>query len=297
MKKHYKLVTFLSLFVLAALSSCELYNPAEPVPAYIHIQKIDLAIADTTSTPVTGQGTKSSKISDAWVYIDDQLIGCFELPATFPVQYEGSHKLRVRAGIKVDGIATNRSPYPFYNSVDQTVDLQKGAITNVSVTTSYTSSSVFTFMSDFETTGTTLDTTHASMVPLQILYSATPSPNIFEGNYSAYAKIDNVNTFFECETGSMVLPTHGTPIFLEFNYKCNYAFTVSVLAHGTVSDVPFPALHFNPSNDWNKAYLYLTPTVSGASTAINYKIRWGMVNNTHEDSVSLFLDNIKLIHN
>jgi hypothetical protein len=93
------------------------------------------------------------------------------------------------------------------------------------------------------------------------------------------------------------LPKFGAPIFLEFNYKCNYQFTVSLYAYGSGGVSQFPVLHFNPSLDWNKAYLYMTPSVSGAYTADYYKIAWGMINATGEDSIALCLDNIKLISN
>ncbi|MES2398217.1 MAG: hypothetical protein V4549_19535, partial [Bacteroidota bacterium] len=124
MTYNYKLL-FLSIFIVTTFISCELYNPAEPIPAYIRIDKIDLAT-------IPGQGTDSHKITDAWVYIDEQLIGCFELPATFPVLYEGSHQVKIAPGIKVNGIAATRSPYPFFNPNTQVVSFQKGATVNLS---------------------------------------------------------------------------------------------------------------------------------------------------------------------
>ena len=75
MNKRYP-YSLISLFALIFMSSCELYNPAEPTPAYIHIDKFILNTAYLT------EGSNSHKITDAWVYIDDQLLGCFELPAT-----------------------------------------------------------------------------------------------------------------------------------------------------------------------------------------------------------------------
>jgi hypothetical protein len=50
------------------------------------------------------------------------------------------------------------------------------------------------------------------------------------------------------------------------------------------------------SENWNKAYVYLTPTVSSTYSAANYKIAWGTLNNTGAENISIFLDNIKIIH-
>ena len=296
MKHKYKILFPIAVFIVFITGSCEIYNPAEPIPSYIHIQKIDLAAS-------TGQGTSSSKITDAWLYVDDQLIGCFELPATIPVLYEGVHDVKVRPGIKVDGIATNRAPYPFFNIVEQAVDLQKATVSYLHVTTTYTTQSVFTFMSDFESTGVTIDTTTGKTDnPFQILYSATPSPDIFEGTHSSIAYTDPIKSRFECETVTpLSLPGGGAPVFLEFNYKCNYQFTVSIYGFDTYGTFygQSPVINLNPSPNWNKIYVYLTPTIStsAASGATTYKVAWGMLNNTGVSGATFSMDNIKVINN
>ncbi len=292
MKRCYKLVVFFILIIVSMISSCELYNPAEAIPAYIHIQKIGLSIADTSSS---GQGSKSSKISDAWVYVDEQLIGCFELPATIPVLFEGTHKIKIRPGIKVNGIATNRAPYPFYKPIEHDVDLHKGAAITLSLTTTYLPSTVFKYIEDFESVGITIDKTSHSDTTLQLI--STPATEVFEGTKSAIAYVDATKTFFECKTlTAKQLPVFGAPVFLEFNYKCNYEFTVSIFANGAVTSEQFLVLHFNASPNWNKTYVYLTPTVSSVSSAIDYNIVWGMLNSTGATNATLSLDNIKLIN-
>ena len=120
MNTIYKFLFSFGFFATLLFSSCELYNPSEPIPAYIHIEKFNL------TTDYATQGSNSHKITDAWVYVDDQLIGCFELPATFPVITEGTHKVKIVAGIKVNGIASNRGQYPFYNPYEQIVNFEVG---------------------------------------------------------------------------------------------------------------------------------------------------------------------------
>lgn len=268
-------------------NSCELYNPAEQVPAYIHIDKITLITATDGS-----QGNNSHKITDAWVYIDDKLAGCYELPATFPVLYEGAHQITIKAGIKVNGISSSRSAYPFYESFSQTIDLQAGKTSNVTPTVKYRTDAIFGFLEDFENVGTLVDTTAASDTTFQKI--ASPE---FGGAYAGIAYLDQTHHFFECATvNKYTLPKGGSSVFLEFNYKCNYPFTVSIIAYGAASFDHFAVLHFVPSENWNKTYLFLTPTISGTYTAINYKIAWGALNNTGNDSIAIALDNIKLVY-
>lgn len=294
MTKIYKVLFPIGLFALLFLSSCELYNPAEPIPAFIHIQKIDLVRNLSGFVSAGDEGTLSNKISDAWVYIDDQLVGCYELPATFPVIGTGSHKVKISAGIKVNGISASRGQYPFFTKYTQIVDLKQGETTTLSPTISYSSSTNFYFMQDFETVGSTIDTTPSSLTNLAIISDA----NVFEGSKSLKGYIVDPYNFFECATiPNCTLPKMGAPVFLEFNYKCNHQITVSMIAYGSSTQEQFLVLNLNPSTNWNKIYIYLTPTVSGANTANYYKVLWGMINNTGQtDSAYVYLDNIKLIY-
>lgn len=288
MKTTYKLLLSIAVLATSLFSSCELYNPAEPIPAYIHIKKFTL----TTKTDGS-EGSNSHKITDAWVYVDDQIIGCFELPVTFPVISEGTHRVKIIPGIKVNGIAANRGQYPFYTSHEQDVDFQEGKTITLSPAVTYKSTADFEYLENFETAGTTISITSQCDTTIEI-HSGS---NVFEGTKCLAGYVDPTRFRFECATtNAFDLPTGGAPVFLEFNYKCNYEMVVSVIAQGTTSINQFPALFLNPSTNWNKAYVYLTPTVSGAYTANDYKIVWGIRNLAGVDSAAVFLDNIKLIH-
>ena len=288
MNKIYKFLLSFGFFATLLLSSCELYNPAEPIPAYIHIEKFNL------TTDYITEGTNSHKITDAWVYVDDQLIGCFELPATFPVITEGTHKVKIIAGIKVNGIASNRGQYPFYNPYEQDVNFEIGKAITLSPTVTYKSSTTFAFLEDFNVSSLTLQTTQFSDSTIQEVVS--PDPTVFEGAKSMIGFTDLTRFRFECATtDSFDLPQTGEPVFLEFNYKCNHVLVVSIIARGTASTGQFTCLNLNPTTSWKKAYIYLTPNVSGTFTALDYKMAWGFHNLTL-DSAAVMLDNIKLVY-
>ena len=104
--KNYILV----LVILFGFNSCSKDELEATIPSYISIDKF------TISTNYSTQGTSSSNITDAWVYIDNDLVGIFELPAKFPVLKEGNVKIDVYPGIKENGISERRSKYIFYNA-------------------------------------------------------------------------------------------------------------------------------------------------------------------------------------
>ena len=88
------------LVALLIISACQKEETPNTIPAYLKIDTITLDENNTTTN-----------ITDAWVYINDQLQGVYELPATFPVLKNDTQTLRIKAGIKLNGIAFNpKSP-------------------------------------------------------------------------------------------------------------------------------------------------------------------------------------------
>ena len=61
------------LFLLLLFTACE-KEDTNGVPAFITINTITL-----------DEGNATANITDAWVYINDQLQGVYELPAQFPL--------------------------------------------------------------------------------------------------------------------------------------------------------------------------------------------------------------------
>jgi len=86
------------------------------------------------------------------------------------------------------------------------------------------------------------------------------------------------------------LPTGGTPIYLELNYKCNQPITVGVIGDGIESR---DAITINPSDDWNKIYIQLTSVVSTQPTYSGYQVYIKATKSV--DIPEIYIDNIKLI--
>lgn len=297
MKRKFVISVFFILTIL--FGGCNLYNPAEPIPSYIHINEIKVSVTDTSSA-AGGQGTRSSKITDAWIYIDEQLIGCFEMPCTIPVLWDGTHTLKIRPGIKVNGIAATRAPYPFYDYYTQPVSLERGSITTITgATVKYLNSTHFYWIEDFEGISSLDTNSHISETGLKYPTGTIANPDIFEGTKSAVGYLRSSNLTFECFSHNKYTLSKADA-FLEFNYKCNSIFSVLLEGYtmqGTTitNSQQVEALTFNPSENWNKAYLYLTPAIRELGSATQYKIYFLMQNLSGSDSIGVALDNLKLI--
>ena len=270
----------LGLFFLAmAATSCNKFEGSQTVPSYIHIESIEV----DSLTDYFVYGANTSKITDAWVYVDDNPIGCFELPSTFPILKKGPHKVSIYGGIKVDGRSPARDDYPFYMPrVYKDLNLVEDSIINLSPALNYYPIGEgvnVAWMEDFENTNS-----------LQPYGSSDTSMVRFSGSGAWHS----ANSFY---SGKIVLPPDSLDFtvatadeysfhtgylqycMVEMDYNCNDAFFVGVMYYKNYQLVKHPLLRIQPTdtvNDmpqrWNKIYVNIGPIMNENVTASYFKI-------------------------
>ena len=274
------------VFVLALQTiSCNIINPAEPVPAYVHIDSFSLHTDSIT------EGSNSSNITDAWVYVDGNVIGTFELPATFPVLSSGSHKLTIRPGILIDGIASTRAIYPFYTGFDTTVNFESEKTIDAFPKIMYSSTTNLTHIEDFDHVGTNIvrgPASDTSITPVQ-------DQNSFEG-YSGAVHLDDAHSYFECAWKDSFLIPIGHPAYIELNYKSDNEFTVGITSYTSSGIFSDDIVVFRTSETWKKQYVSLGPVISNTITATGFKIYIKASKSTALTTASLYFDNIKVVY-
>lgn len=287
--KH--IILYFPLFASLLFLGCA-KTSVDDIPSYIAI--------DTSSIKVNSfQGTASHKITDSWVYANNDLVGAFELPAKFPVLKSGSTTIYIFAGIKLNGINETRVPYPFYDRLQKSVTLEQEKVTKFGqLYFNYVPNTKFAWLEDFEQVNLTLDSTSRSEVnftraKLPELEAAFPGES---NDYAASVVIPDNNLIFESIShDAFKLPTDGTAVFLEINYKTNNPFTVGLFINGEITSQR-PVLIINPSSKWNKIYVNLTPTLSTFTGTSSFKIYFTAKKSTTEPKAEIFFDNIKLLH-
>lgn len=281
---------YLIVFLTFTLFSCEKKNDEELIPSFISSNKV------TLTTDYFSQGSNSHNITDIWLYVDDQIIGAYELPCRIPVLASGLHDLRVAAGVKLNGISSTRIAYPFYEPfILKDINLVKDSIIIISPGFQYKTSTNFTWLEDFEDLNFSLDSTQKSSVDIEL--TPLDSPIAFEGSHSGIITLIEDSTFFEiASNNAYVLPQKNTPVVLELNYKSNTVFLVGVFVQGTSTIIQKPVLYINPSEDWNKIYINLTQVVTASDNPIDFKIFFGGMKNQEVDTSTVLLDNIKLLY-
>jgi len=281
---------FLISLLLAPAISCEKKLDEDLIPSFIASDQVIF-----TTDPYT-QGSASHKITDIWLYVDDQITGAYELPCRIPVLKSGIHNIRIAAGIKLNGIANSRIAYPLYEPyILKNVNLVKDSILNIVPKFVYRTTTHFAWVEDFDDINFSMDSTRKSNVDIEL----TPfdSPLAFEGAHSGQIMLYDDSTFFEIASNNAYeLPQSNTPVMLEFNYRNNNVFLVGVFVQGISTIIQKPVLYINPSDTWNKIYINLTQVVTESSNPIDFKIFFGGMKSQEVDTGFVFLDNIKLIY-
>lgn len=259
---------------------CFSCNKEEETPSFIEINEINL-----TSNSSFGEDTEN--ITDIWIYIDENLQGVYEIPATFPVLNKGLQNIRIKAGVKANGIASTRIQYPFYTSYLDTVELIENETINISPSFAY-NSSFDAIVEDFESSGTIIDSTINSEIDFTVQQN--------NGNQYGYALIENPNINFEISTQELILPQQGAPVYLELDYSSTTEFLVGMYINYSQDVVRRDLIWVTPKQEWNKIYINLTQTVSESLGAESFKIFLNMRRTDPSLSEEINFDNIKILY-
>lgn len=304
------------LLLALSLASCNKIQGPQKVPSYIHIESIGV----DSLTDYFTYGANTSKISDAWVYVDDQLIGAYELPTTFPVLKKGPHKVAIYGGIKVDGRSAARDRYPFYRPlVYNNLNLVEDSIVNLTPALSYYpigDGTNVAWMEDFENANTLLPD-----------YDSLPGVARVTGPEAWHS----VNSFW---SGKVELPpdtmdfymttsdefdfykgTNGVYCLLEMDYNCNDTFFVGVQYFKDYKLETLPLVKVTPTDKthdkpqrWNKIYINIGHIMNNYSDASYFKVYFTSDLTTGEDLAYgyqyhpiderryYYFDNLKLLY-
>jgi hypothetical protein len=248
---------FSTFFRFAVLFCCLLSacDKPEQIPAYLHIDDYQVA----------GEGGAAwHKITDAWVYVNGELLGAFPLPANIPVLAEGDAEVVVFAGVRENGIAETPAVYPMMQKFTKHYTLTPKETTTVVPVFNYDPAVTFSW----EPEATTFDGNSS----LSIENRDGDPDNSFEitnnGGFSGRCvlmKVDTAHSTMEIATGKVPLPTSGgQEVWLELHHRNDVQLTLFLLGSSDNDPETAQVIYgFNATeNDgWNKIYINLTQFV------------------------------------
>ncbi len=220
------------------------------IPAYIRVAP-PVVVADA------GQEA-SSKITDLWVYVNDQPAGVWQPGRRIPLVANGNSTIKLVAGVRRNGITDNRIQYPFYATWQQQVHLVPEQTTTLAPEFQYFTNLNY-WLADLNT-GQRFDTLNCSAT-MQLV----PSDSTLVDQGAQYGRIvlDTDHTIYRGVSSGDAFTTTGGAAFLEMDYRSDTRLLVGVryLAAGAQYEVAYvyalPTKQADGSMPWNKIYVDL----------------------------------------
>lgn len=285
----------LAICCILIMMSCNKFKGNQEIPAYIHVEEFSLR------TNYDTEGANTHNITDVWLYVDDSYQGCYELPATIPVLEQGEHKVTLYAGIKMNGISSTRIMYPFYQPyIIEAHDFEIAKVDTLTPTTRYYSvdeSTIKFWFEDFEQPSIKFEKTHAS--DTSMVKTDRNDENAWlsdNSQYSGHIWIGDTLNYVCVATDELpTFPGQGNYVLVEMDYKCDKEFLVGLYASvtGTINDIEL--IYVNPSPDWNKIYINLSPSITDNPNARYFKF-YIRADVEEGEEANIYLDNIKIVY-
>jgi len=276
--------------VFAFFWGCTKLDPKIAAPAYLQIDDY------TVITDSNLQGTNNQKFTDVMVASSTTNYGYYPIPGKIPIPITGSTYLSIRPVVKINGVGALRLDYPFLKGSDTTLSLTAGQVTKFKPVFKYYSNLHFRFLESFNVGSSYIVNSNlADTFCVKPSYLYTPS---FDGR-CLYMQLDAAHTVCQAQSqNTFYLPTDGTNVYIEINYKCNTAFEVGIIGstsqNGPLTDQR-SAGGANASASWNKLYISLSDLLRTQPTYLNYYLYFYTTYDTSNPLNQIYIDNIKVI--
>lgn len=247
-------------------------------------------------TAVTEGGQAAScKVTDCWVYLNDQPVGVWEPGSRIPLIGSGSARLKVIAGIRKDGVTDQRIQYPYYATWEQQVELVPEQAVSYSPAFHYYDGLSY-WLADFEA-GVRFDTSNCTAVMLPV-----PGDGTLVGEQTRVGRIQldgDHPLYLGISSGD---PFYGTDrnAFLEVDYRSDVEllFGTRSIIQGNLTETAYayaaPTAHVGNDRPWNKIYINIGAPMSIPGTSdMRFFIRAELPSGT--SSAEVEMDNIKLV--
>lgn len=265
-------------------------------PSWVRIDQFQLTTNEET------QGPNSHGITDAWVFMDNQSLGVFELPCKFPVLDDGEHNFVIFPGIKNNGISGTRTRYPLYTSHEaiETLTLNDTLVILPSIT--YKNSVQVAFLEDFEDAGISLVKGPSSDTDMVFVNSAEHPEIVKYGDKCGAIFLNEVDSLYTASTQSMMDLPKGRDVYLEIDYRNSNFLDMGVIARyfdGSVNEHN-PLVRMNGQDAgtevWKKIYIDLKDDVSVELAATSYEIFFVSLLEEASSTAEVYVDNIKVVY-
>lgn len=282
-----------------AIVGCDNFENDQEIPSFVNIKGFRM-VENPNIIGSSYDGFQTFDIKDAWVYVDNKYIGTYSLPCKVPILKSGNHKIDVRPGVVLNGIAMTRTEYPFYTFYSQEHDLVEGKeITIDTIDIMYKESKVdFSLTELFENSYVSFHTDAISSDTNKMRKCNNPD-TVKWGNFCGAMYLNSNEMPYRVISDSLYCANRNA-LILEIDYWCNIPFSIGISGKRSLSSQTeyINAMTVNPnsSKGWTKMYVVLGKVWNQLSNPKNFKIFFTPMKKEGVSNGWVYLDNIKIIH-
>ena len=285
-----KITAILGLAIV--LFSCTKNNPD---PSWLEVSEWQLV----ENVLGNDAGELTENFTDAWVYVDDHLIGVFEVPFKIPLLLEGASQVKLFPTVHNNGISATKKIYPFVEEYVVNVELVKNQVTHIDPVTKYKTGVQFTIL-DFEDANLGIEENPSSTTSIY----ASNDPLIiqpFNGNSFGRVSLTDANRVWSAATNlDQDLPGSGSEVYLEIDFLCTEDLITGLYAITGTESVHNINVQLNEQEAstavWKKVYVELKTIVSGSLTADYFEHSFDATLDASKTQGEINIDNIKVVH-
>jgi hypothetical protein len=242
------------------------------------------------------EGELSHNFSDAWVYVNDKVIGVFELPFKIPILDSGTCNIKLYPTVRNNGIAATKKIYPFVERYELTAKLSQNKTLKINPVTTYSSFAKF-WIEDFEDAALKLNSDPLSTCNMVI----GQDPLIQKWNRYGMSTLNAIDTNWIAYTSEELPLPKGQEVYLELDYYNTNAVVTGVISLSSISapknNVYIRLNAQDPSSvKWKKIYIDLKEIVSSSTGSNSFLMSFQAALDEGDSEGFIILDNIKVIH-
>lgn len=285
----FKNAVFALLLIL--VTGCVKNNPD---PSWLYVGKWTLNANPNLSG---AEGELTHNFSEAWVYVNDECVGVFELPVKIPILKTGSVNVRVYPGIKDNGISGTKRIYPFCNEFQQSVELVANQTVSLNPTTAYLSTTNF-IIEDFEGANVMLENDPNTSMANYFISNQNLQP--FNGNAYAKVNLNAMDSIWIAYTTFGSYHAKGKEVYLEIDYYTTNRIITGLIAISPNGIKKNTNIQLNKSTPetvkWKKIYISLKELIGASDANAYFDHSFEAFKESGMANTEIRLDNLKVVY-
>jgi hypothetical protein len=249
------------------------------------------------------QGELTHNISQAWVYVNNKIVGVFEVPFKIPILELGSAEIKIYPAIKNNGIGATKKIYPFMEPFILNTSLESDETVVIDPVTKYYANTEF-YIEDFEDAAIKFIPNVNSAAEITVGNDPAILKD-FNGNFYGLVVLNNTTdttwsqaTNFESIQGAD-LPRK-QEVYLEIDYYNTNSVVTGLLAISPSGTQPNQNIQLNAQDaatvKWKKIYIDLMELVSNSDPQAYFEHTFQAQIPENTSETFIILDNIKVVH-